>query len=331
MNSFGVVFKVSLFGESHGNSIGVVIDGCPPGIPLVPDDFMTDLSRRQSGSRGTTNRRETDKPEILSGVYNGATTGSPLTLITRNSDKISSDYDVFKSVPRPGHADYVAGIKYSGFADLRGSGHFSGRITWGLVAAGVIAKLIVMPAQISAKLISAGGMSDIDKAIEKAMAEGDTIGGIVECRIVYPQKALGEPFFYSVESAMSHIVFSIPAIKGIEFGSGFSASSMKGSIHNDPFIDSTGKTSTNNSGGINGGISNGNEILFRAAVKPTSSTGVSQRTYDFSKGQMTELGVKGRHDTCIALRMPVIIEAAAAIAMADLLMIDRGINGLREF
>jgi len=163
------------------------------------------------------------------------------------------------------------------------------------------------------------------------MAEGDSIGGIVECRIAKPRKAIGEPFFYSVESAISHIVFSIPAIKGIEFGAGFSAASMKGSAHNDPFVDGTGKTLTNNSGGINGGISNGNEIIFRAAVKPTSSTGVAQRTFDFSKGQMTELGVKGRHDTCIALRMPVIIEAAAAIAMADLLMIDRGINGSREF
>jgi chorismate synthase len=331
MNSLGVVFKVSLFGESHGDSIGVVIDGCPPGIHIGPDDFMADLSRRQSGSKGTTNRRETDMPEILSGVYNGTTTGSPLTLITRNSDKISSDYDDFKSVPRPGHADYVAGIKYSGFADLRGSGHFSGRITWGLVAAGVIAKLIIRPAEISAKLISAGGMTDIDQALEKAIAEGDSIGGIIECRIAHPQKALGEPFFYSVESAMSHIVFSIPAIKGIEFGSGFSAASMKGSVHNDPFIDSTGRTSTNNSGGINGGISNGNEIVFRVAVKPTSSTGVAQQTFNFSKGQMTELGVKGRHDTCIALRMPVIIEAAAAISMADLLMIDRGINGSRNF
>jgi chorismate synthase len=331
MNSFGVVFKVSLFGESHGNSIGVVIDGCPPGIPVVPEDFMADLSRRQSGNKGTTKRRETDKPEILSGVCNGVTTGSPVTLITRNSDQISSDYDDFKSVPRPGHADYVAGIKYSGFADLRGSGHFSGRVTWGLVAAGVIAKLIVKPAEINAKLISAGGITDIDLALEKAMAEGDTIGGIVECRIDHPQKALGEPFFYSVESAISHIVFSIPAIKGIEFGSGFSAASMKGSVHNDPFIDSTGRTSTNNSGGINGGISNGNEMLFRTAVKPTSSTGVAQHTFNFEQDQMTELGVKGRHDTCIALRMPVIIEAAAAIAMADLLMIDRGINGSRKF
>jgi chorismate synthase len=330
MNSYGIVFKVSLFGESHGNAIGVVIDGCPPGIHVNPDDFMADLSRRRSGSKGTTNRHESDQPEILSGFLNGTTTGSPITVMTRNSDKISQDYDDFKVVPRPGHADYVAGIKYSGFADQRGSGHFSGRITWGLVVAGVIAKQIIRPAEIKAKLISAGGMAEIDLALERAMAEADTIGGIVECRVSNPQKALGEPFFYSVESAISHIVFSIPAIKGIEFGSGFAAASMRGSVNNDSFIDKSGRTATNNSGGINGGITNGNEIIFRAAVKPTSSTGIAQQTLDFSKNEMTELRVKGRHDTCIALRMPVIVEAAAAIALADLLMIDRGIYGLRN-
>jgi len=331
MNSYGVVFRVSLFGESHGNAIGVIVDGCPAGIPLKPDDFMDDLSRRQGGSKGTTNRRETDTPEILSGVYNGMTTGSPLTLITRNSDRISSDYDDFKSIPRPGHADYVAGIKYSGFADLRGSGHFSGRITWGIVVAGVVAKLIIRPAEIYARLISAGGLTDINLALEKAITEGDTIGGIIECVVANPQKALGEPFFYPVESVLSHIIFSIPAIKGVEFGSGFSSASMKGSEHNDPIIDKTGRTLTNNSGGINGGITNGNEIVFRVAVKPTSSTGVAQQTFDFGKDRMSELIIKGRHDTCIALRMPVIIEAAAAIALADLLIIDRGINGSREF
>lgn len=330
MNSFGAVFKVSLFGESHGSAIGVVIDGCPPGISVRPDDFMGDLSRRRSGSKGTTSRYEADVPEILSGIYNGFTTGSPITIMTRNSDKISTDYDDFKSVPRPGHADYVAGIKYSGFADLRGSGHFSGRITWGLVVAGVIAKLIIRPAGISARLISAGGTDDIDLALEKALAEGDTIGGVIECIVTNPQKALGEPFFYSVESAFSNIIFSIPAIKGIEFGSGFLAASMKGSVHNDSFADKTGRTLTNNAGGINGGITNGNEIVFRVAVKPTSSTGVQQKTFDFSKGDLTELRVKGRHDTCIALRMPVIVEAAAAVAMADLLLIDRGINGSRN-
>lgn len=329
MNSFGLVFRVLLFGESHGNAIGVIIDGCPAGIPLGPNDFMTDLMRRRSGRKGTTERQETDKPEILSGVFNGMTTGAPLALITRNTNKISSDYDDFKQVPRPGHADYVAGIKYSGYADLRGSGHFSGRITWGIVAAGVVAKHIIHPAIIEARLISAGGRDDIDLSVQEAIEEGDSIGGIIECVVSNIQKGLGEPFFYSVESAISHMVFSIPAIKGVEFGSGFASASMKGSEHNDPIVDKNGRTLTNNSGGINGGITNGNDVVFRAAVKPTSSTGVTQRTFNFGKEEITELRVKGRHDTCIALRMPVIIEASAAIALADLLMIDRGINGLR--
>lgn len=329
MNSFGEVFRVSVFGESHGNSIGTVIDGCPPGIPLSADDFIHDLTRRRSGRKGTTIRHEPDKPEILSGIFNGYTTGSPITVVTRNSDKISSDYDDFRNVPRPGHADFTAGIKYSGFSDMRGSGHFSGRITWGLVAAGVVAKKILRPAEISARLISAGGNPDIEEAVEKAVSENDSIGGIIECRVSNPRKAIGEPFFYSVESAISHIVFSIPAIKGIEFGSGFSAASMKGSAHNDPIVDAAGRTLTNNAGGINGGITNGNEIVFRVAVKPTSSTGVEQRTFDFRTGELTALKVRGRHDTCIALRMPVIVEAAAAAALADLLLIDRGIHGSR--
>lgn len=329
MNSFGVVFKVSLFGESHGTAIGVVIDGCPPGVPLKPEDFIADLSRRQSGSRGTTKRMEPDLPEILSGVYNDITTGAPVTVMTRNSDKISADYNAFKSVPRPGHADYVARIKHSGFADMRGSGHFSGRITWGLVVAGTIAKKLSTPSQISAKLISAGGSENIDKALNDAIAKNDTIGGIIECRVKNPPAGIGEPFFYSFESALSHIIFSIPAIKGIEFGAGFAAAAMNGSVHNDSFIDGLGNTATNNAGGINGGITNGNEIVFRIVVKPTSSTGVEQKTFNFEKNEMTTLKVIGRHDTCIALRMPVIVEAATAIAIADLKVIDRGIHGLR--
>ncbi len=329
MNSFGVVFRVTLFGESHGPAIGVIIDGCPPGLAIKPDDFTADLKRRQSGGVGTTKRQEPDLPEILSGVFDGVTTGAPVTLITRNSDKISSDYDEFKNIPRPGHADFVSRIKHSGFADMRGSGHFSGRITWGLVAAGVIAKKVAVAARMQAKLISAGGSEDIEKAINEAIALNDTIGGIIECRVSNPPSAIGEPFFYSFESALSHIIFSIPAIKGIEFGSGFAAASMRGSQHNDPFIDSLGHTSTNNAGGINGGITNGNEIIFRIVVKPTSSTGVDQTTFNFKESSMTTLKVKGRHDTCIALRMPVIVEAATAIAMADLILIDRGIHGER--
>jgi chorismate synthase len=329
MNSFGVIFRVSLFGESHGPAIGVIIDGCPPGIAVSPEDFMADLKRRQSGGIGTTKRQEPDQPEILSGIFNGMTTGAPITIITRNKDKISSDYDEFRNIPRPGHADFVSRIKYSDFSDMRGSGHFSGRITWGLVTAGVVAKRITSAAEISAKLISAGGSKDIEDAVNKAIALNDSIGGIIECRVKNPPVALGEPFFYSFESAVSHIVFSIPAIKGIEFGAGFAAAAMKGSEHNDSFINSRGKTATNNAGGVNGGITNGNEIIFRLVVKPTSSTGVEQETFNFGEGKMTNLIVKGRHDTCIALRMPVIVEAATAIAMADLMLIDRGIHKVR--
>ena len=331
MNSFGVIFRVSLFGESHGPAIGVVIDGCPPGLSVSPKDFTEDLTRRQSGSRGTTKRREPDLPEILSGVFQDVSTGAPITLITRNSDRISSDYDEFKNIPRPGHADFVSGAKYSGFSDMRGSGHFSGRITWGLVAAGVVAKKIAASSGISAKLISAGGSEDIESALDKAIEANDTIGGVIECRVKNPPVGLGEPFFYSFESALSHLIFSIPAIKGIEFGAGFAAASMRGSVHNDPFVDSSGRTATNNSGGINGGITNGNEIIFRVVVKPTSSTGTDQTTYNFREGKMTTLKVKGRHDTCIALRIPVIVEAAAAITMADLMLVDRGIHGVRKF
>jgi len=329
MNSFGVVFRISIFGESHGPAIGIIVDGCPPGIELKPDDFKPDLLRRKSGGRGTTERHEPDMPEILSGVLNGYTTGSPLAMTTGNKDTISSDYDAFRDIPRPGHADFVAGIKHSGYADLRGSGHFSGRITWGLVAAGVLAKKICEPAQITASLISAGGSADIEKVINEALAIHDTIGGIIECRIKNPPNAIGEPFFYSFESAVSHIIFSIPAVKGIEFGSGFAASAMRGSIHNDPIINEKGDTATNNAGGINGGITNGNEVYFRTAVKPASSTGVKQTTFSFRKKEMTSLEVKGRHDACIALRIPVIVEAATAIAMADLIMIDRAIHGNR--
>ena len=329
MNSFGTLFRVSIFGESHGPAVGVVVDGCPAGIHVDTDDFMPDLSRRQSGAAGTTKRQEADIPEIICGVYQGHTTGSPIMLLTRNKDKISSDYDEFRNILRPGHADFVARTKYSGFADLRGSGHFSGRITWGLVAAGVIAKKILPDSGISAKLISAGGSANVEDAVNKAVAENDTIGGIIECKVKNPPRGIGEPFFNSFESVLSHLIFSIPAIKGIEIGSGFASASMKGSEHNDPFIDETGRTATNNAGGINGGITNGNEIIFRVVVKPTSSTGVEQRTYNFQTKKMETFKIRGRHDTCIALRMPVIVEAATAIAIADLILTDRGIYGSR--
>ncbi|NLN29953.1 MAG: chorismate synthase [Bacteroidales bacterium] len=326
MNSFGTLFRISIFGESHGKAIGIVVDGCPPGIALEPEDFLPDLRRRKSGASGTTERHEPDEPEILSGLHGGYTTGSPMTIMTRNRDKISSDYDDFLKIPRPGHADFTSLVKYSGFADRRGSGHFSGRITWGLVVAGVIAKRIAGTAGFSAKLISAGGSADIEGAVRKAVKENDSIGGIIECVVTNVPAGLGEPFFNSMESVISHLVFSIPAVRGIEFGSGFSSASMRGSEHNDPFTDDRGNTSTNNAGGINGGITNGNNIVFRVAIKPASSTGVAQTTWNFHSKKMDTLKVRGRHDTCIALRIPVVVESAAAIAVADLILTDRGIH-----
>lgn len=320
MNSFGTLFKVHIFGESHGPAVGVCIDNCPARIELAKEDFLHDISRRKSGAKGTTPRKEEDIPEIISGVFNGRTTGAPITILFRNNNIISKDYSNLIDMPRPGHADFTAKIKYGGFNDYRGGGHFSGRLTLCLVAAGVIAKKICNTISIHATLIEAGGSSNIDKAIDEALAAKDSIGGIVECEASNMPVGLGEPFFDSVESLISHIVFSIPAIKGIEFGSGFKAAKMKGSQHNDAISDECGKTERNNSGGINGGISNGNNLVFRVAVKPTSSIGIAQETYNFKSGQKEILEIKGRHDVCIALRVPVVIEAVTAIVLADLML-----------
>jgi len=246
MNSFGRLFRVNIFGESHGPSVGVVLDGCPAGIPLGTDDFIPDLSRRKSGSLGTTPRREEDIPELVSGIFNGFTTGAPLTVIFTNTNTRSQDYVKLRETPRPGHADYTASVKFGGFEDYRGGGHFSGRLTLGLVAAGVVAKKIIHPVAISASLIEAGGKTDIQKAIEEAVARKDSIGGIVECKVQNLPAGLGEPFFDSVESLISHAVFAVPAIKGIEFGCGFRAARMWGSEHNDAFIGQDGTTRTNN-------------------------------------------------------------------------------------
>lgn len=320
MNSFGTLFKVHIFGESHGTAVGICIDNCPAGIDLNEEDFLYDISRRKSGAKGTTPRQEEDMPEIISGVFNGKTTGAPITVLFKNNNVISKDYSNLIDTPRPGHADFTAKIKYGGFNDYRGGGHFSGRLTLCLVAAGVIAKKICKTISIRATLIEAGGNSNIDKAIDEALAANDSIGGIVECIASNIPIGLGEPFFDSVESLISHIVFSIPAIKGIEFGSGFLSAKMKGSQHNDAISDEFGNTEKNNSGGINGGISNGNDLVFRVAVKPTSSIGIAQETYSFKTGQKVILEIKGRHDACIALRVPVIIEAATAIVLADLML-----------
>jgi len=323
MNTFGQIFRITIFGESHGNGLGIVIDGTPAGIGLSPDDFSNDLLRRRSGAAGTTLRKETDIPHLMSGIYNGFTTGAPLAVFFENKDTKSSDYDKVQEVPRPGHADFTALMKFGGFADPRGGGHFSGRITLGLVAAGVIAKKIIDPVKISAAISEVGGETDLSKALAKIETSGDSIGGIIQCIASGIPAGLGEPFFGSIESILSHLVFSIPAVKGIEFGSGFASARMPGSSHNDPFVSSQGQTLTNNAGGINGGISNGNDIIFRVAVKPASSISAPQQTINMKTGNLENLQVTGRHDACIALRVPVILEAVTAVGLADLFLLNR--------
>jgi chorismate synthase len=330
MNSFGRIFRISIFGESHGVNVGVVIDGCPAGIGLTSEDFVADFARRKSGAKGTTPRQEADEPKIVSGIFNGLTTGAPITILFENQNTRSRDYSNLVETPRPGHADFTAIKKYGGYSDYRGGGHFSGRITLGLVAAGVLAKKIISPISVNATLIEAGGQKNIEKAINEAIEKGDSIGGIVECRAEFMPSGLGEPFFDSVEANISHIIFSIPATKGIEFGSGFAAAQMTGSSHNDRFIDVNGKTATNNAGGINGGISNGNDVVFRVAVKPTSSIHLAQNTMNLKSGKMVDLEIEGRHDTCIALRIPVVVEAATAIVLADLALQQQWVGRINQ-
>ncbi len=364
MDTFGQFFKVTIFGESHGPAIGVTLDGVPDNIPLDEEDFEEDIARRASGRKGTTQRREADRPRILSGVYNGYTTGSPLTIIFWNSNVQSQDYLQFDDIPRPGHADLVANIKYNFSNDPRGGGHFSGRLTLPVVAAGVVAKKIIKsqfnpePAQeeestyelggddgidlsalpqnrirlggeeaperrdvtIRAELLEIGGETDSgkwDELLDRTAKEGDSLGGIIECRVEGLPIGFGEPFWDSCESLLSHAMFSIPGIRGIEFGDGFAAARMRGSEHNDPWGPEGPRK--NGAGGINGGISNGGPIVFRVAVKPTSSIAAPQKTWNFATRREDILQVKGRHDVCFALRTPVIVEAMTAIVLADLL------------
>ena len=335
MNSFGRLFRVTIFGESHGESVGVIIDGCPAGLPLTTQDFLTDIERRKGGSqKGTTPRKEDDLPIFKSGLFNGITTGAPLTILFENNNTRSGDYEKQRSVPRPGHADFVAHQKFGGFEDFRGGGHFSGRLTVALVAAGVIAKKLVKRAnilhaselEIQSSILEIGGECDLEKGLQKAMDAKDSIGGIVECRVMGLSAGLGEPFFDSVESLLGHIVFAIPAVRGIEFGTGFAAAKMFGIEHNDPIENKDGRTRTNHAGGVVGGITNGNELVFRIAVKPTSSTPKTQQTLNWESGEIESFSVKGRHDLCIALRVPVVLEAVTAIVLADLLLLEHHIK-----
>ena len=343
MNTFGRKFRVSIFGESHGALIGVVLDGVPAGLELCAEDFGQDILRRKSGAKGTTPRIEEDIPHIVSGIYEGHTTGAPLTIVFENNNTKSQDYSQFEAMPRPGHADLTAALKWDDCQDPRGSGHFSGRLTLPVVAAGVVAKKILQDAtildetpcnEIRAEIVELGGVARQDihileqegsseilpvqwqQALDQAIEEGDSLGAVVECTVPEIDPGYGEPFWDSVEATISHAIFSIPGVRGIEFGDGFAAAAMKGSEHNDP-IGPDGRPTRNGAGGVNGGITNGAPINFRVAFKPTSSIRKAQQTFNFATGEMDTLEIKGRHDVCFALRAPVVVEAMTAIVLAD--------------
>lgn len=320
-NSFGSKFKLSIWGASHAPEVGVRIEGVPQGISLSEADFEADLSRRKASARGTTARHEADIPTLRAGVIDGRTTGEAIEIIFRNGDTRSSDYSQFESHNRPSHVDFTARAKYGSEVDLRGSGQFSGRMTVLLVAAGVVAKKILQNVDYKTHIIEIGGERDCSKfetIIADALRDGDSVGGVVECCAKGVKVGLGEPFFDSAESVIAHLLFSVPAVKGVEFGSGFEGVKLRGSERNDRFIDSEGHTATNNEGGINGGITNGNDLVVRVAIKPTPSISREQMTYNKELGEIAPLRIKGRHDACIALRAAVVVEAVVAIALAEL-------------
>lgn len=354
----GNKLKLSIFGESHGPAIGITIDGLPPGVAIDMDKVLAEMDRRKPGkSLLSTTRKESDTPEIISGFFNGYTTGAPLTAIIRNSDQRSKVYEDIKNLMRPGHADYPAFVKYGGFHDYRGGGHFSGRITAPLVFAGAIAKQILAEKRIfvgahvksishiddksfqdvevnqalfdelkkqELPLIDGEKRTEIEEVILQARKEMDSVGGTIECTVIGIPAGIGDPFFNSVESVLAHLIFSVPAVKGIEFGKGFEMTKLRGSETNDTYYyeGDEVKTHTNNNGGITGGITNGMPVLFTVAIKPTSSIAKKQQTINIAEHKNTELVVKGRHDPCIVPRAVPVIEAVTALGILDLMFIS---------
>ena len=354
-SEFGKNLRVSVFGESHGNGIGVVVNGFPAGESVDMDRLLYFMSRRAPGSsKLTTQRKEADLPEFLSGIRDGVLTGSPFAAVIRNTNQRSGDYKGFEDTPRPSHADYTAAVKWNGAADMRGGGHFSGRLTAPLCVAGGIAIQILAHRgiRIAAHLANIGGIADepfpvfpdvylfdelnammfpvidaqkallMQQSIQQAAKEGDSVGGEIECAAIGLPAGLGEPMFDGVESLLSAALFGIPGVKGVSFGSGFDCVSMRGSEHNDPFVIVNGKvqTKTNNSGGIQGGITNGMPLIVHIAMKPTASIAQPQRTVSLSRMEETEISVHGRHDPCIAIRAVPVVEAVAALVLLDLLL-----------
>ncbi len=340
MNTYGNKLRLSIFGESHGNFIGITIDGMSCGLKLTAVDFALSIRRRMRGDYphlefGVTKRQEENKPLFISGVFNDKTTGAPLTILFENTAAASADYTQFRAHPRPSHADFAADAKFNGFNDLRGGGHLSGRITLALVAAGVVAKKILdqkgLDIEIKARLKSILSETNPDKweaIIKSAQQEEDSVGGELICITDGLPAGCGEPFFNSIESQIAHLAFSIPGVKAIAFGdfsdinssAHIAASSLKGSAYNDMIADINGHTATNHSGGINGGISNGNPLVFSLDIRPPASISKVQNTMNFQTGQTEDLHITGRHDTCFALRCPVIAEAITYIVLADNLL-----------
>lgn len=350
-NTFGHSISVTIFGESHADATGVVIDGLTPGVSVDEEFIANQLEKRKGPSNISTKRRESDRCEILCGVFNGKTTGTPICMIIKNENQHSKDYNATRNLARPGHADYTAFLKYHGFEDFRGGGHFSGRITAGIVAAGAIAidalnkkgiKILTHIAsctgindrnfenfdedylalqKLSIPVLDENARNNIEKNIEEVAATGDSIGGKLETAVIGFPSGVGEPWFDSVESMLSHILFSVPAVKGVEFGCGFDFCNMKGSEANDSFRVKDGKiiTETNNNGGINGGITNGMPIIFKCAVKPTPSIYKKQETVDFINNKNSSIVIKGRHDPAIVHRAAVVISSVTALCLCDML------------
>ena len=361
-DTFGQSVSITLAGESHGAGIVAILSGMAPGIP-VDDDFIADqLTKRRPAGAISTARQEGDKFEILSGVFNGFTTGTPITILIRNENTQSKDYSEIAVTARPGHADFSAECKYHGFQDYRGGGHFSGRITAGIVAAGAIcvSALAEKGIKIGTHIAECAGIADrnfedieedidslngkifavldeeqgkkMEEAILAAKNKQDSVGGILETAIIGVPAGIGEPYFDSIESLLAHFLFSIPAVKGVEFAAGFGFAKMRGSEANDPLrTDENGKvfTKTNHNGGINGGISNGMPITFRCAIKPTPSISLEQETVDFVKGENKNFIIKGRHDPAIIHRARVVADSAAAIVLCDILAQRYGTDWLR--
>lgn len=359
-NTFGNSVTVTLFGESHGEAIGAVVDGLAPGIKIDYDYISSCLAQRRPSGKISTPRVEADEYEILAGAFRGHTTGTPLTIVIKNSNKKSADYSSLADMPRPSHADYTAGVKYRGYQDYRGGGHFSGRVTAALVAVGAVLRraLCDKGIKIGTHISSLHGVcdrafrdmpTDIDRleglgfpaldetaaeqmrgVIEAAASEGDSVGGVLETCVIGMPCGVGEPWFDTLESQLAHILFSVPAVKGVEFGAGFGFANMYGSEANDAFITDgvSVKTATNNNGGINGGISNGMPILFRSVIKPTPSIFKKQKTVSLSAMENRELKISGRHDPAIIHRARAVVDAVTAIAIADALAVKYGTDWL---